>query len=95
MSGLYLMTTIANRNMLPKFLGFYQEQGVLVNLITLGRGTAASEVMDYFGLESAEKAVLFGVVTDDSWRSLKKGSRTGFASTCRGRASPLRYLWPA
>ena len=72
MSGLYLMTTIANRNMLPKFLGFYQEQGVLVNLITLGRGTATSEVMDYFGLESAEKAVLFGVVTDDSWKSLKK-----------------------
>ncbi|MCI8517673.1 MAG: P-II family nitrogen regulator [Hungatella sp.] len=78
MSGLYLMTTIANRNMLPKFLGFYQEQGVLVNLITLGRGTAASEVMDYFGLESAEKAVLFGVVTDDSWRSLKKGLQNRF-----------------
>ena len=67
MSGLYLMTTIANRNMLPKFLGFYQEQGVLVNLITLGRGTAASEVMDYFGLESAEKAVLLAWVTEETW----------------------------
>ena len=72
------MTTIANRNMLPKFLGFYQEQGVLVNLITLGRGTATSEVMDYFGLESAEKAVLFGVVTDDSWKSLKKALQNRF-----------------
>ena len=78
MSGLYLMTTIANRNMLPKFLGFYQEQGVLVNLITLGRGTATSEVMDYFGLESAEKAVLFGVVTDESWKSLKKALQNRF-----------------
>ena len=78
MSGLYLMTTIANRNRLPKFLGFYQEQGVLVNLITLGRGTATSEVMDYFGLESAEKAVLFGVVTDDSWKSLKKALQNRF-----------------
>ncbi len=73
MSELYMMTTIANRNMLPRFLGFYQEQGVNVNLITLGRGTAASEVMDYFGLESAEKAVLFGVVTGEVWRALKKG----------------------
>ena len=73
MSELYMMTTIANRNMLPRFLGFYQEQGVNVNLITLGRGTAASEVMDYFGLESAEKAVLFGVVTGEVWRVLKKG----------------------
>ena len=73
MSELYMMTTLANRNMLPRFLGFYQEQGVNVNLITLGRGTAASEVMDYFGLESAEKAVLFGVVTGEVWRVLKKG----------------------
>ncbi len=38
MSELYMMTTIAGRTMLPKFLGFYQEQGVNVNLITLGRG---------------------------------------------------------
>ncbi len=68
MSELYLMTTIANRNMLPNFLGFYKEQGVSINLITLGRGTAASEVMDYFGLESAEKAVLFGVVTSEIWK---------------------------
>ena len=51
---------------------------MLVNLITLGRGTAASEVMDYFGLESAEKAVLFGVVTDDSWKSLKKALQNRF-----------------
>lgn len=51
MSELYMMTTITNRNMLPNFLGFYKEEGVMVNLITLGRGTAASEVMDYFGLE--------------------------------------------
>lgn len=73
MSELYMMTTIANRNMLPKFLGFYQEQGVTVNLVTLGRGTAASEMLDYFGLESSEKAVLFGVVTDAVWKTLKKG----------------------
>ena len=78
MSRLYMMTTIANRNMLPKFLGFYQEQGVNVNLITLGRGTAASEVMDYFGLESAEKAVLFGVVTSETWKEVKKGLQNRF-----------------
>lgn len=78
MSGLYMMTTIANRNMLPKFLGFYQEQGVNVNLVTLGRGTAASEVMDYFGLESAEKAVLFAVVTGEVWKELKKGLQNRF-----------------
>lgn len=78
MGGLYMMTTIANRNMLPKFLGFYQEQGVNVNLVTLGRGTAASEIMDYFGLESAEKAVLFAAVTDGIWKELKKGLQNRF-----------------
>lgn len=78
MSGLYMMTTITNRNMLPNFLGFYKEQGVSVNLITLGRGTATSEVMDYFGLESAEKAVLFGVVTDTTWKDVKKGLQKRF-----------------
>ena len=78
MSELYLMTTIANRNMLPNFLGFYKEQGVSINLITLGRGTAASEVMDYFGLESAEKAVLLGVVTGETWKEVKKGLQNRF-----------------
>ena len=78
MSGLYLMTTIANRNMLPNFLGFYKEQGVTINFVTLGRGTAASEVMDYFGLESAEKAVLFAVITDGIWKEVKKELQNRF-----------------
>ncbi len=78
MSELYLMTTIANRNMLPNFLGFYKEQEVSINLITLGRGTAASEVMDYFGLESAEKVVLLGVVTGETWKEVKKGLQNRF-----------------
>lgn len=49
MSELYMMTTIVNRKMLPRFLGFYQKQGVGINLVTLGQGTATSEIMDYFG----------------------------------------------
>ena len=72
MSELYMMTTITNRNMLPNFLGFYKEEGVTVNLVSLGRGTAASEVMDYFGLESAEKAVMFGMVTEETWKTVKR-----------------------
>ena len=34
---------------------------------------AASEVLDYFGLEASEKAVLFSVVTDSAWQEVKKG----------------------
>lgn len=78
MSQIYLMTTITGRNMLPKFLPFYQEQGVSVNMVTLGRGTAVSEMLDYFGLDTSEKAVLLAVVTGDTWNVVKKGLRRQF-----------------
>jgi len=44
-----------------------------VSLVTLGGGTANSEMLDYFGLESSEKAVIFGIVTDEVWDYIKKG----------------------
>jgi len=46
--------------------------------VSLGRGTAASEVMDYFGLESAEKAVMFGMVTEETWKTVKRGLQKRF-----------------
>ena len=73
MSQVFLMHTIVSRGMLPKVLSFYQEMKIAANLVTLGRGTAASEVLDYFGLEASEKAVLFSVVTDSVWQEVKKG----------------------
>ena len=73
MSEICLMTTIINRSMMPKILAFYQRQKVTVNFATLGRGTAASEVLDYFGLEGSEKAVLLAMVTDLVWKDIKKG----------------------
>ena len=73
MSQVFLMHTIVSRGMLPKVLSFYQEMKIAANLVTLGRGTAASEVLDYFGLEASEKAVLFSVVTDSAWQEVKKG----------------------
>ena len=57
MSELYLMATISDRNQSRRFLAFYKEYGISVTFLTLGRGTAASEVLDAFGLEASEKAV--------------------------------------
>ena len=34
---------------------------------------ANSDVLDYFGLEATEKAVMFAVVTREMWRKLKRG----------------------
>ena len=73
MSELYLMTTIIDRNQSRRFVSFYQEYNVTVGLSTLGRGTAASDVLDSFGLEATEKAVLFSVVTDESWKAVRAG----------------------
>lgn len=73
MSELYMMVTISDRNFSRRFLDFYREYGVTVSLISLGRGTAADEVLDSFGLEASEKAVLFSLVTDTEWKKLKSG----------------------
>lgn len=73
MSELYFMVTITNRNITKRFATFYQEMGVDISTITVGRGTAASEILDYFGLEGTEKCVLFHVVTKEKWKLLKQG----------------------
>ena len=43
-----------------------------VMLLMLGNGTASNEMLDYFGVESREKIVIFTVVTLESWRSVKE-----------------------
>lgn len=73
MSMLYLMVTISDRNFSRRLLAFYKEYALTVTLISLGRGTAADEVLDSFGLEASEKAILFALVTDTEWKELKSG----------------------
>lgn len=73
MSELFLMTAIINRQHTKAFADFYKDNGVSVNLITLGKGTARSDVLDYFGLEATEKSVIFSVVTDETWKQVKQG----------------------
>lgn len=73
MSELYMMATISDRNQSRRFLAFYKEYGITVTLLTFGRGTAASEILDSFGLEAAEKAILFAFVTGEEWKKVKSG----------------------
>jgi len=72
MSEVYLMVTIANRKATKKFSDFYTQQGLPVSFITLGIGTASSEVLDYFGLDGSDKSVLFHVVVDTKWKEIKR-----------------------
>ena len=73
MSELYLMTAIINRQHTKAFAGFYRKYGVAVNLITLGNGTARSEILSSFGLENTEKSVIFSFVTGEVWETIRRG----------------------
>ena len=73
---LYWMVTIIDRNQSRKFLSFYRNYGISVVLSTLGHGTAASNVLNYFSLEATQKAVLCAVITDTVWNAVKKGLET-------------------
>lgn len=73
MGGLYMMAVITNRNMKDRFKSFFEENGQAVFFETPGRGTASSEVLDYFGLEATEKMVYLAIVTDNMWKKLKCG----------------------
>lgn len=73
MSELFMMAAIINRSHTGKFADFYRENGVSVNFITLGKGTAGSEILDYFGLEDTEKSVIFSIVTKQTWKKIKHG----------------------
>ncbi len=72
MSELFLMVTIIERSRAKKFQTFYENMGLKTSIVTLGTGTAASEILDYLGLDGSEKAVMFHFVTDDSWKSIKR-----------------------
>lgn len=75
MSELSLMVTITSRNYIRRFVNFYEEQSLPVSTITLGSGTASSEILDYFGLNGSEKGVLFHIITDSKWKEVKRQLR--------------------
>ena len=72
MSNLYLMTTVVDRKLAKRYLNLYQENGQQVLFLAFGTGTASSEILDYLGLEHAEKTVVFSVLEEDKWISIKK-----------------------
>ena len=73
MSELYFMVTITDRMNLPSFEAVYKENHITTNFITLGYGTASSDILGVLGLDNLEKAVCFTVVTDKVWEIVKKG----------------------
>ncbi len=75
MGKLCMMTTIVSRKQFKKYLRLYQEEQLQVMFVTLGAGTASGDILDYLGLESTEKAVMFHVLEESDWENAKKNLR--------------------
>lgn len=71
MSEIYMLVTITSRNMTRKFIDFYKHKGLDVSVVSVGMGTAASEILDYFGLDGTEKGILFQFVSGERWKEVK------------------------
>lgn len=75
MGKLCMMTTIVSRKQFKKYLRLYQEEQLQVMFVTLGAGIASGDILDYLGLESTEKAVMFHVLEESDWENAKKNLR--------------------
>ena len=68
------MIVITDRSRSGEFAAWFQAQGATLVLSALGQGTAATEVLDYLGLEATEKAVLL-LAAPRSGRLVRKAAR--------------------
>ena len=75
MSRLCMMVSVINRNMKQKYWDFFKRYDHSVLFNSLARGTANNEVLDYFGLEATDKVVSFSVMTEETWKNVKRGLR--------------------
>ncbi|WP_461878683.1 P-II family nitrogen regulator [Fusicatenibacter sp.] len=73
MHPFYLMLTVADRRLGEKYLNFYLEHQIDIQFVTLGRGTVRDDMLDYFGLESHEKAILFSLISLEQWLEIQHG----------------------
>ncbi|WP_300415496.1 P-II family nitrogen regulator [uncultured Oscillibacter sp.] len=69
-----LMIVITDRSRGGEFASWFQAQGATLILSALGQGTAATEVLDYLGLEATEKAVLL-LAAPRSARLVRRAAR--------------------
>ena len=69
-----LMIVITDRSRGGEFASWFQAQGATLFRSALGQGTAATEVLDYLGLEATEKAVLL-LAAPRSARLVRRAAR--------------------
>ena len=93
MNSLYWLVTITDRRSTDAFLALYAEFGVTVSLRTVGSGTAVQETLSTLGLERTEKAVLFAMITADTWPSMAERVFTSMPFSSASVAKVCRRSW--
>lgn len=92
MSEINMLMTVTKRSVGRRLLACYEELGLSSTLCTLAQGTATSETLDYFGLEVTEKMVTLTVVSDDTWKKVKRELENRFQIDVPGTG--IAFLMP-
>ncbi len=72
------MITITGRGRVKAFSKLYAEHGADVGFICYGHGTASSDILDAFGLDDSEKAVMFSCINDRTFIPIKRELQSRF-----------------
>ena len=80
-----LLVTIMDRGKGERVVDFYRSRGLPYHFITLGFGTANSQILDYFGLNETEKDIVLTLVQGDHSRRLLEDTTNDFRMTGPGR----------
>lgn len=72
MSEINMLMTVTKRSVGRRLLACYEKIGLSSAMCMMAQGTATSEMLDCFGLEDTEKMVTLTVVSDDTWKRVKR-----------------------
>lgn len=90
------MITVVNRAYGEEFNSFFGANCASTILSSLGEGTVAKELLDMWGLESTQKAVLFSVVRESTkeklFKELKRVMRIDIPGNGISMSIPLRSI---
>lgn len=72
MGNVNLMITIVDRKQIKRYYELYRNNEQYVMFISLAHGTAKNEMLNYLGLDASNKTVIYSVVTENAWLTLKQ-----------------------
>lgn len=85
MSKVYMLVTVTKRPMKKRMTDLYERNELKVAFCTPAKGTASSDMLDYFGLEDTEKLTIISIVTDTVWDRIKRSMENEFRIDAPGR----------